>query len=79
MTLVRKPVRAATSQNVGMRRSLPEVIAGFVAEAERAPGELSTIANVMPAPPLPFVPEELHGSLVVAIISSFALPGGNAP
>ena len=43
----------------------PEVIAGFVAEAERAPDELSTIANVMPAPPLPFVPEELHGSLVM--------------
>ena len=43
----------------------PEVIAGFVAEAELAPDELSTIANVMPAPPLPFVPEELHGSLVV--------------
>ena len=43
----------------------PEVIAGFVAEAERAPDELSTIANVMPAPPLPFVPEERHGSPVV--------------
>jgi FAD/FMN-containing dehydrogenase len=43
----------------------PEAIAGFVAEAEAAPDELSTIANVMPAPPLPFVPEELHGGLVV--------------
>ncbi|MGZ6575676.1 MAG: FAD-binding oxidoreductase, partial [Solirubrobacteraceae bacterium] len=43
----------------------PEVIAGFVAEAERAPDELSTIANVMLAPPLPFVAEELHGSPVV--------------
>jgi FAD/FMN-containing dehydrogenase len=43
----------------------PEVIAGFVAEAEAAPDELSTIANVMLAPPLPFVPDELHGSLVV--------------
>jgi FAD/FMN-containing dehydrogenase len=42
----------------------PEVIAGFVAEAERAPDELSTIVNVMHSPPLPFVPEELHGSLV---------------
>jgi FAD/FMN-containing dehydrogenase len=43
----------------------PEVIPGFVAEAEAAPDELSTIANVMLAPPLPFVPEEVHGSLVV--------------
>src|SRR3954451_1577905 len=43
----------------------PEVIAGFVAEADAAPDELSTIANVMAAPPLPFVPERLHGSPVV--------------
>ena len=41
------------------------MIAGFVAEAEAAPDELSTIANVMLAPPLPFVSEELHGSPVV--------------
>src|SRR5918992_1080462 len=38
----------------------PEVVAAFVAEAEAAPEELSTIANVMTAPPAPFVPEELH-------------------
>ena len=43
----------------------PEVIAGFVAEAEAAPDELSTIASVMSSPPLPFVPARLHGSLVV--------------
>ena len=43
----------------------PDVIAGFVAEAEAAPDELSTIANVMLAPSLPFVSEERHGSPVV--------------
>jgi hypothetical protein len=43
----------------------PEVIASFVAEAEAAPEQLSTIANIMPAPPLPFVPAEQHGRLVV--------------
>jgi FAD/FMN-containing dehydrogenase len=43
----------------------PEVIAGFVAAAEAAPDELSTIANVLAAPPMPFLPEELHGTLVV--------------
>jgi FAD/FMN-containing dehydrogenase len=43
----------------------PDVIPSFVAEAEAAPDELSTIANVMPAPPLPFVPMEHHGRLVV--------------
>jgi FAD/FMN-containing dehydrogenase len=43
----------------------PEVIAGFVAEAEAAPDELSAIANVMLAPPMPFVAEKRHGSPVV--------------
>jgi FAD/FMN-containing dehydrogenase len=42
-----------------------DTIAGFVAEAEAAPEELSTIANVMKAPPMPFIPEELHGSLAI--------------
>jgi FAD/FMN-containing dehydrogenase len=42
-----------------------DVIAGFVAAAETAPEELSTIANVMPAPPMPFLPAEVHGQLVV--------------
>ena len=41
----------------------PEVLASFVAEAEAAPEELSTIANVMVAPPMPFVPTEVHGQL----------------
>jgi FAD/FMN-containing dehydrogenase len=43
----------------------PEVIEGFVAAAEAAPDELSTIANVMSAPPMPFLPEEAVGSIVV--------------
>jgi FAD/FMN-containing dehydrogenase len=42
-----------------------DTIVGFIAEAEQAPEELSTIANVMSCPPLPFVPEEIHGSLVI--------------
>ena len=49
-----------------------DVIAGFIAEADRAPDELSTIANVMPAPPAPFVPEALQGSLVVLAFMTFA-------
>ncbi|MQA74234.1 MAG: FAD-binding protein [Solirubrobacterales bacterium] len=43
----------------------PDVIASFIAAAEAAPEELSTIANIMPAPPMPFVPSEHHGRLVV--------------
>jgi FAD/FMN-containing dehydrogenase len=43
----------------------PDSIASFIAEAEAAPEELSTIANVMPAPPMPFVPAEHHGRLII--------------
>lgn len=49
-----------------------QVIAGFIAEASSAPEELSTIANVMPAPPMPFIPEELHGQLVVMAMMVYA-------
>ena len=50
----------------------PDVIASFVAEAEAAPEELSTIANVMTAPPMPFVPAELHGQLVIMAMLAYA-------
>ncbi|HEY8170136.1 MAG TPA: FAD-binding oxidoreductase [Candidatus Limnocylindria bacterium] len=43
----------------------PETVAGWIAANEAAPDELSTIANVMPCPPMPMVPEEHHGSLVI--------------
>jgi hypothetical protein len=42
-----------------------DVIASFVEAAEAAEDELTTIANVMPAPPMPFVPVENHGRLVI--------------
>ena len=42
-----------------------ETITSFIALADAAPEELSTIANVMPAPPMPFLPEERHGELVI--------------
>jgi FAD/FMN-containing dehydrogenase len=50
----------------------PEVIASFLAEAEAAPEELSAIANVMPAPPMPFVPEEHYGRLVIMALIVYA-------
>jgi len=50
----------------------PAVIAAFVAEAQAAPEELSTIANVMPAPPLPFVPAEHRGRLVIMATLAYA-------
>ena len=50
----------------------PDVLAAFIAEAEAAPEELSTIANVMPAPPLPFLAPEHHGRLVVMAMLVYA-------
>ena len=50
----------------------PDVIAGFVAAAEAAPEELSAIANVMPAPPLPFLAPEHHGRLVLMAMLVYA-------
>jgi FAD/FMN-containing dehydrogenase len=42
-----------------------DTIASFISEAEAAPEELTAIANVMPAPPMPLVPEEHHGRIVI--------------
>jgi FAD/FMN-containing dehydrogenase len=49
-----------------------EVIASFIAEAEAAPEELTTIANVMKAPPMPFIPEEVHGQLAIFALMAYA-------
>ena len=49
-----------------------EVIAGYVAAADAAPEELSGIANVMVAPPLPFIPAAQHGQLVVMALLAYA-------
>jgi FAD/FMN-containing dehydrogenase len=49
-----------------------ELVAEFIALADAAPEELSTIANVMPAPPLPFVPAEQHGRLTVLALLAYA-------
>jgi FAD/FMN-containing dehydrogenase len=51
-----------------------EVVQGFIAAAEAAPEELSTIANVMAAPPMPFLPPEAHGKLVVMALMVYAGP-----
>jgi FAD/FMN-containing dehydrogenase len=50
----------------------PETMAGFVSAATQAPEALSTIANVLPAPPLPFLPKELHGTPVILGMLAFA-------
>ncbi len=50
----------------------PEVITSFLAAAEAAPEALSTIAAVMPAPPLPFLSPEHHGRPVVLVTIAYA-------
>jgi FAD/FMN-containing dehydrogenase len=42
-----------------------ETLTGFVALADAAPDGLSTILNVMPCPPMPFIPAGHHGRLVL--------------
>lgn len=55
-----------------------EAVAGFVAAAEAAPEDLSTICNIMPAPPLPFLPANIHGKLVIFSMLAFAGESGAA-
>jgi FAD/FMN-containing dehydrogenase len=50
----------------------PETIAGFIAASEAAPEELSGIGNVMSAPPMPFLPQEAHGKLIIMAFLVYA-------
>jgi hypothetical protein len=50
------------------------VVSSMVAEAQAAPDELSMIINVMVAPPMPFLPAEVHGKLVVMAPLCYAGP-----
>ena len=51
-----------------------DTIDGFVQAADAAPEGLSTIANVMPCPPMPFVPAERHGEVVILALMCWAGP-----
>jgi FAD/FMN-containing dehydrogenase len=53
-----------------------ETVERFCALAAAAPEELSTIANVMPCPPMPMVDEKWHGKLVIFGLLCFAGPAG---
>jgi hypothetical protein len=52
----------------------PEVIAGFFAAAEAATEDLTPIVMVMPAPPMPFLPPEIHGKTVLLAMMAFNGP-----
>ncbi len=49
-----------------------EVVSGFLQAAEAADEELSTILNVMTAPPMPFLPEEAVGRPIVMAFLTYA-------
>lgn len=62
------------SQFVGGMLMIPataDTITSFIALSEAAPEELSSIANVMPAPPMPFVPAEYHGKLTIMALMAY--------
>jgi FAD/FMN-containing dehydrogenase len=44
------------------------VLRGFRAAAASAPDELSMAVNLTTAPPLPFLPEEVHGKPIIAVL-----------
>jgi FAD/FMN-containing dehydrogenase len=74
---------AELPQIVGGMLFLPataETIERFIELAAEAPEELSTIANVMPCPPMPMVDEAWHGKVVIFGLMCYAGPAeeGNA-
>lgn len=56
----------------------PDVVAAFAKAAEAAPDKLSTIAMMMTAPPLPFLPPEVHGKLIFMCLMAYAGPAEDA-
>ena len=62
---------APVGQILGGDLMLPasrEVIRGYLDYAASAPDDLTTIANLMHAPPAPYVPQERVGELVLSIL-----------
>ncbi|MBK9602646.1 MAG: FAD-binding oxidoreductase [Anaerolineales bacterium] len=49
-----------------------DTIASFIAEADSAPNELSTILNIMTAPPMPFLPADVHGKVIIMAMMVYA-------
>ncbi|MFF7356668.1 MULTISPECIES: FAD-binding oxidoreductase [Streptomyces] len=49
-----------------------QVVTGWRALIGDAPDDLTTLVNLTTAPPLPFLPEEVHGTRVVAVLGMYA-------
>jgi FAD/FMN-containing dehydrogenase len=52
----------------------PAILTRFLAEAEAAPEGLSGVVGVLPAPPLPSLPIEVHGQPIIMATLVFAGP-----
>ncbi len=61
------PARSSTPAS-GPRRSCASIATSFT----DIPDELTTLANLLTAPPAPFLPEEWHGKKLVALIGCYA-------
>jgi FAD/FMN-containing dehydrogenase len=49
-----------------------QVLSGFRAATAGAPDELTTVVNLTTAPPAPFLPEEVHGKPIVAVVGMWS-------
>lgn len=49
-----------------------DIIVSFMSEAESAPEEFSAIANIMTAPPMPFLPEDVVGKPIIMAMMVYA-------
>jgi FAD/FMN-containing dehydrogenase len=52
----------------------PEIVTAFFNEAAAAPEELTTIAMLMIAPPMPFLPPEVHGKIMMMALLAYSGP-----
>ena len=50
----------------------PETVVAFMDAALAAPEALGGIANIMPAPPMPFLPADVHGKPIILAMLAFA-------
>ena len=51
-----------------------QVLRGWRDLTATLPDELTTVANILVAPPVPFLPEAVHGQMVVGILGVYAGP-----
>ena len=56
----------------------PETVAGAARILDEAPAALSGILNVMTCPPMPFVPEAVHGQAVIMAMLCYVGPADEA-